>query len=167
MIDVVVDDLAFVEADAILRPADERLEPLTPAMTRLDQQGGERFTRLRTVQAPLQAGAAVVTGGGDLISPFVVHLVLQDEQESGGAALVRRALRAAWQQAAAWQLERLAAPLVGAGPGRLSDEEAAQLIAESFAAAVAPSGDARSLRIVVERDADRERVEAVVQRFRR
>ena len=78
MIDVVVDDLAFVEADAILRPADERLGPLTPAMTRLDQQGGERFARLRTVQTPLQAGAAVVTGGGDLTTPFVVHLVLQE-----------------------------------------------------------------------------------------
>ena len=30
MIEVVVDDLAFVEADAILRPADDTLAPLTP-----------------------------------------------------------------------------------------------------------------------------------------
>ena len=167
MIDVVVDDLAFVEADAILRPADERLGPLTPAMTRLDQQGGERFARLRTVQTPLQAGAAVVTGGGDLTTPFVVHLVLQDEQEAGDVALVRRVLRAAWQQAAAWQLDRIATPLVGAGPGRLSDEESAQIIAESFLAAAPSGSDARTLRIVVERDADRELIEAAVQRFRR
>ena len=40
MIEVVVDDLAFVEADAILRPADDTLAPLTPAMKRLDLQAG-------------------------------------------------------------------------------------------------------------------------------
>lgn len=166
MIDVVVDDLAFIDADAILRPADGHLAPLTPAMSRVDQHGGEAFARLRTVQSPLQAGAAVVTGGGGLASPFVVHLVLQDEQEQGDASLVRRALRAAWQQAAAWQLDRLAAPLVGAGPGRLSDEEAAELLVETFAAAD-EAGGSRALRIVVEREPDRERVEAVVKRFRR
>ena len=42
MIEVVVDDLAFVEADAILRPADDTLAPLTPAMKRLDLQAAER-----------------------------------------------------------------------------------------------------------------------------
>ena len=66
MIEVVVDDLAFVEADAILRPADDTLAPLTPAMKRLDLQAGARFATLCQVQSPLDAGAAVVTGGGDL-----------------------------------------------------------------------------------------------------
>jgi hypothetical protein len=47
MIEVVVDDLAFVEADAILRPADDTLAPLTPAMKRLDLQAGARFATLR------------------------------------------------------------------------------------------------------------------------
>ena len=75
--------------------------------------------------------------------------------------------RAAWQQAAAWQLDRIATPLVGAGPGRLSDEESAHIIAESFLAAAPSGSDARTLRIVVERDADRELIEAAVQRFRR
>ena len=83
MIEVVVDDLAFVEADAILRPADDTLAPLTPAMKRLDLQAGARFAALCQVQSPLDAGAAVVTGGGDLSAPLVVHLVLQDADGSG------------------------------------------------------------------------------------
>src|SRR4029077_19278017 len=53
MIEVVVDDLAFVEADAILRPADDTLAPLTPAMKRLDLQAGARFATLCQVQSPL------------------------------------------------------------------------------------------------------------------
>ena len=67
---IVVDDLAFVEADAVLRPADASLQALTPAMRRLDEQGGERFAGLRRVGMPLDAGAAVVTGGGELTAPF-------------------------------------------------------------------------------------------------
>ena len=140
MIEVVVDDLAFVEADAILRPADDTLAPLTPAMKRLDLQAGARFAALCQVQSPLDAGAAVVTGGGDLSAPLVVHLVLQDADGSGGLEVIRRALRSAWQQAAAWQLERIAAPLIGVGPGRLSIEDAAELLGESFPGRAAGSG---------------------------
>lgn len=167
MITVVVDDLAFVEADAVLRPADERLGALTPATARLDQQAGERFAALRTVQSPLRAGAAVVTGSGELTAPFVVHVVLQDDLDPGGRSTVQRALRSAWQQAAAWQLERLAAPLVGAGPGRLSDDEAAELLASSFADAAGQPDGPRSLTIVVEREADRTALEALIRRYDR
>ncbi len=167
MITVVVDDLAFIEADAVLRPSDERLGALSPAITRLDRQAGERFAALRTVQSPLRAGAAVVTGGGDLTAPFVVHLVLQDELESGDRGTVQRALRSAWQQAAAWQLERLATPLVGAGPGRLSDEESAELLAASFAEAGARGAGAQSLTIVVDREEDRVSLDALVRRYAR
>jgi O-acetyl-ADP-ribose deacetylase (regulator of RNase III) len=167
VISVVVDDLAFVEADAVLRPADERLGALTPAVTRLDQQGGERFAALRKVQAPLRAGAAVVTGGGELTAPFVVHLVLQDDLDSGDRSTVQRALRSAWQQASAWQLERLAAPLVGAGPGRLGNEEAAELLAASFADAAGEKDGPHSLTIVLEREADREVIAALVRKYTR
>jgi hypothetical protein len=54
--------------------------------------------------------------------------------------------------------------LVGAGAGQLTVEEAATLLAETFprpGAAEHPS----ELRIVVERDDERETVEAIVRRF--
>ena len=40
MIRVVVDDLGFFPADAIVRPATTQLEPTTPALRRLEQMGG-------------------------------------------------------------------------------------------------------------------------------
>ncbi|HEX5634011.1 MAG TPA: macro domain-containing protein [Gemmatimonadales bacterium] len=163
MIDVVVDDLAFVEADAILRPADDALAPVTPATVKVDLQAGPRFAAVCRVNAPLDAGAAVVTGGGDLEAPLVIHCVLQDAEQPGGRELVRRALLSAWQRAADWKLERLAAPPVGMGPGRLSLEEATALLVETFPR----TGDApRSLRIVVEREDDRATVDAVIRRVR-
>jgi O-acetyl-ADP-ribose deacetylase (regulator of RNase III) len=163
VIDVVVDDLAFVEADAVLRPADDGLAPVTPATVRLDLQAGPRFAAVCRVSAPLDAGAAVVTGSGDLPAPLVIHCVLQDAERAGGREVVRRALLSAWQRAADWQLERLAAPPLGMGPGRLSLEESAALIAETFPRAGAAP---RSLSIVVEREDDRETVAAVIRRLR-
>ena len=165
MILVVVDDLAFVTADAVVRAADETLNPVSPEMSRLDRQAGERFATLRRVSTPLDAGAAVVTGGGDLPAPFVLHVVVRHRNVGTGREVVRRALVSAWQRAGDWGLSRIAAPLVGAGAGQLSLEESAELLAETF-----PDPDQggcpSELRIVVERDEDRALVEAIVRRRR-
>ena len=163
MIAVIVDDLAFVQADAVLRPADERLEPVTPAMAALDRHAGERFAALRRVSAPLAAGAAVVTGSGDLAAPLVLHVVIRDQTAATGREVVRRALVSAWQRAADWGLDSLAAPLVGAGAGQLAPEEAAELLVETFP----PAGSPGRLSIVVDREDERALVAAVVERSRR
>ena len=163
VIRVVVDDLAFVEADAILRPADAALAALTPAMRRLDEQGGAAFALLRRVGMPLDAGAAVITGGGDLAAPLVVHLILQDSTTPASRDTIRRALVSAWERAAEWQLAAVAAPPVGVGPGQLALEESVALMAQTF-----PRGDGTTpgaLTIVVERDHERETAEAVLRRF--
>jgi O-acetyl-ADP-ribose deacetylase (regulator of RNase III) len=163
VIRVVVDDLARVAADAIVRAADEILDPVTPGMSRLDRQAGERFAALRRVATRLGAGAAVVTGGGELTAPFVLHVVIRDGGAPAGRDVVRRALVSAWQRAADWELGTIAAPLVGAGAGQLTVEDAALLLAETFR----DRGDGRypsALSIVVEREEDRAVVEAVVQR---
>jgi O-acetyl-ADP-ribose deacetylase (regulator of RNase III) len=77
---------------------------------------------------------------------------------------VRRALLSAWQRAGDWALGVVAAPLVGAGPGQLTIEEAATLLAETFPRAGAAAHPSE-LRIVVERDDERETVEAILRRI--
>jgi O-acetyl-ADP-ribose deacetylase (regulator of RNase III) len=162
VIQVSVEDLALTRADAVLRPADETLEPITDDISRLDRQAGPRFAEQRRLSAPLKAGAAVVTGSGDLASPFVLHVIIQDADCRVGRDIVRRGLQSAWQRAADWELGVIAAPLVGAGAGQLSVEEAATLLVETFPPET--RGCPFELRIVLERDADRELVEAIVRR---
>lgn len=163
MIRVVVDDLAGVAVDAVLRPADQSLDPVTPAISRLDRQAGERFEAQRRVTTPLEAGAAVVTGGGDLKAPFVLHVVIRDSSSPVGREVVRRALVSAWQRATDWGLGTIAAPLVGAGAGQLSMEEAAALLAETFPRNASERPPAE-LHIVVEREEERAMVEAILRR---
>jgi O-acetyl-ADP-ribose deacetylase (regulator of RNase III) len=163
VITVVVDDLASLRVDAVVRPAGESLEPLTAVASRLDQLGGQHFVAQFQVTSPLEAGAAVVTSGGDLVAPFVIHVVLADSAKPMAPTTVRRALVSAWQQAGAWGLGRIAAPLLGTEGGPLSLEQSATLLAETFP----PPGTADSpaeLCIVVNRQEDRDAVEAIVRR---
>lgn len=162
MIQVIVDDLALTQADAVVRPADETLGPVTPAISRLDEQAGPRFAEQRRLNFPLKAGAAVVTGSGDLTAPFVLHVVIRDSDSGVGREVVRRALVSAWQRATDWELGTIATPLVGAGVGQLTLEEAATLLAETFPPG--PGGCPSELHIVVDGDADKELVEAIVRR---
>jgi O-acetyl-ADP-ribose deacetylase (regulator of RNase III) len=163
VIQVVVDDLALAQADAVLRPTDETLSPLSETISRLDQQAGPRFAEQRRLSSPLKAGSAVVTGGGALTAPFVLHAVIRDAESQGGREIVRQALVSAWQRATDWELKVIATPLVGADAGHLSAEEAATLLAQTFPSA---EGSFPSvLQIIVERDAEREMVEAIVRRI--
>jgi len=158
-----MDDLAALPVDAVLRPADESLEPLAEAVARLDRIAGQRFAEQHRVTSPLEAGAAVVTGGGDLPAPFVIHVVIRDADRPVAPATVRRALISAWHQAGEWGLGRIAAPLVGVDGGRLSLEESANLLVETFPRPGAADHPAE-LCIVVERQEDRDAVEAIVRR---
>ena len=160
MIRVVVGDLAREPVDAVLRPADATLAAVGAAAARLDELGGPRFTAQRRTTTPLEAGAAVVTGAGDLAAAYAVHVVVADERGAAGRDQIRRALVSAWQRAEDWGLARVAAPLVGAGSGQLTVEEAASLLAETFPR---DAGAGRELRIVVEAG-ERDAVEAIVGR---
>ena len=55
VITVIVDDLAFLAVDAVVRPADESLAPLTSEGSRLDRLAGERFAAQRIRGAILDA----------------------------------------------------------------------------------------------------------------
>lgn len=164
MIEVSVDDLAFMEVDAVLRPAGERLEAVTPAIARLDERGGAAFKDQRRLNTPLEPGAAVVTGGGELAARLVVHAVVQSPTRNPDSDIVRRALTSAWQRCGDWGIRSLAAPLVGAGAGQLSEEEALSLLAETFRAHRQRSDQPESLTIVVEQEEERTRLLALLER---
>ncbi len=163
MIRVVVDDLASVPADAVVRPTTAALEPLTPELRRLEQIGGPAFWQQLHVEKPLDVGVAVVTGAGDLAAEFVIHAIIRSEEEPVSRDGVRRALRSVVQRATDWQLSTIAVPLMGTGPGNLSHEDAAGLLVDAFAGDLRHATHPSDVCIVVETDEDREVVEALIR----
>jgi len=155
VIRVVVDDIAFVQADAVIRPATATLEPTSSALRHLEQVGGPSLQRQSQVQQALAVGAAVVTGGGELPTEFVIHAVVRSITEPVSSAGIRRALTSALQRAVDWHFARVTLPPLGTGAGNLSVEDAAQVMVEVLGRHLAAAPYPTDVTIVVEREEDK------------
>ena len=165
MIRVVVDDLAFVSADALVRPATGELEPTTPSLRRLEQVGGPAFFNQLRVSQELVVGAAVVTGGGDLPAELVIHAIIRTRDEGVSRPGVRRALISTLQRAVDWRLARIAMPPMGTGAGNLAIEDVAKLTCDVLSTHMAGAAYPSEVSIVVETEADREVFDALLRRL--
>jgi O-acetyl-ADP-ribose deacetylase (regulator of RNase III) len=163
VIRVVVDDLAFVEADALVRPATATLEPVSAGLRRLEQLGGPAFQQQIASAARLAVGAAVVTGAGDLTAELVIHAVIMSDEEPVTPSGLRHTITSIVQRAVDWELSRIATPLLGIGPGHLALEDAARILVDSFASDTRHTTYPRELCIVVESDEEREIVDACIR----
>ncbi len=165
MIRAVVDDLAFLAADALVRPATTRLDSTTPVVRRLETVGGAEFSSRMQIQKELAVGAAVVTAsGGDLAAEFVIHAVIQSDTEPVTRDGVARAWRSVLQRAQEWEFANLTTPPLGTGAGNLSLEDAADIMVQILTAHRGTAAFPADVAIVVERPEDRAAVEAVLRR---
>jgi O-acetyl-ADP-ribose deacetylase (regulator of RNase III) len=81
-------------------------------------------------QGPVEAGTAVVTGGGLLAAPYLIHAVAIGHELRGDPARLRGALDAALSMAARLSLQRVAMTPIGLERGAFTPEEAAALLIE-------------------------------------
>ena len=162
MIHVVVDDLAFVQADAVVRPATDNLEPSAPTLTQLEQACGSRFGEQLTMREPLAIGAATVTGGGELATQFVIHTIIRSGSEPVTQKGVRRALVSALERADAWRFRSVALPLLGTGPGDLSPGDAAAIVCDVLKTHTRDHNFPSDIRIVVQSHDDKDVLERML-----
>ena len=128
MIEVRVDDLAFYEGDAIVRPVNAMLQATTPVMRRLEQAAGPGLPDIVRLSQPLPVGAAVVTGAGDLGVELLVHGVVSSNEEPVTRATVRLALMSALQRAVAFEIREIGMAPFGLGAGNLDIEDCADVM---------------------------------------
>ncbi len=131
MIRVVVEDLASIPADAVVRPATASLAPSSPALRRLEQVGGAALREALTLHEELEVGAAVVTPGGGLAAELVIHaVILSADRPDVTPRGVELALTGVLQRANDFELARIAMPPVGAGPDHLALEDAIRVLGQ-------------------------------------
>lgn len=131
-LEVTVDDLAFVDADAVVCPVSGTQHATTSLLRRLQLAAGGPLGRHLASAEPLPVGSAVVTGGGELTARLLVLAVVQDETEPASVRSVHRALLSALQRASAWQLERVAVPPFGLGAGNLDIDTSAEVMVRTI-----------------------------------
>ena len=115
MIRIVVADPLDVEAEGLVRPVGADLEGATPWSREVGIEAGEGALAGLRAQGDLPAGAAVVTPGGALPVPFLIHAVLASADEPPTDTGVLRALRNSLRRASEWEMERLVLPPLGSG----------------------------------------------------
>ena len=128
MIRVCIDDLAFFDGEAIVRPVNEDLGATTPLLRRLEVAAGSQLHDQIRLQEPLPVGAAVVTSAGALSTQLLVNAVVMSRTERVTVDSVRRALTSALQRVESWQIKQIAIPPFGLGAGNLEIEESARVM---------------------------------------
>jgi len=123
-------ELLDLSVAAFIRTVGTDLEPCTARDGSLGERAGSGvLDRLRAFgEVPI--GGVLVTPGGGLPVPYLLHLVVRSQDEPISESGVSRALRNALHQAAEWQMERVGLHLPGVGPGCLDTEVAARLLFE-------------------------------------
>jgi O-acetyl-ADP-ribose deacetylase (regulator of RNase III) len=129
-IDVWQGEVAELEVDAIIVPANESLFMTSPLARSVKRTAGEEVELEAVRQGPVDLGSAVVTGGGNLVTPYLIHAVAVGHELRDDAASVRSALDAAFDIAARLSLPRVAMTPIGPERGAFTVEEAAALLAE-------------------------------------
>jgi len=147
-IDVWQGEIAELEVDALIVPATESLFMTIPVARAVKRRSGESVERDAVEQGPIEAGSAVVTSGGDLAAPYIIHAVAVGHDNRPDADRVRRAIHAAFEIAARLGLHRLATAPIGVDRGVFSPEEGAALMAEVLASR-SSSGDSLPSSLVV------------------
>ena len=138
-IDVWQGDIAELEVDAIVVGANESLFMTAGAAASVKRRGGSQVERAAVDQGPLSPGQAVVTGGGTLAAPYVIHAVAVGHDRIPDPVRLRSAVRAALAFAEPLQLHRIAVGLLGVEHGAFAPEAAADALVPALLEAAAGS----------------------------
>lgn len=117
--------LGSVPADAVVRPIRSDGAALTAAGRLLEVGAGSSVLERLEAGGDLPVGGAVLTSGGELATPFIIHVVLQSPSEPVSVATVRLALLNVLRRAVDWELESIVLPPLGTGAGNLDAEDVA------------------------------------------
>ena len=147
-IDVWQGEIAELEVDAIIVPANESLFMTHPAARAIRRVAGEGVEREAVQQGPIQPGTAVVTGAGNLAAAYVIHAVAVGHELKGSREELIAALHAAFEIAARLSLMRVAMAPIGTERGVFTPEESAGALVEVLEER-SRSGDAIPASLVV------------------
>lgn len=135
---VEVGDLLANDADALIRPLNAQLDPISAVGQRIEDAMGHEVGERIQQMGEFPVGGAFITPAGELSARFVIHVVVQSAEEPTTGNGVRRALVNGCRRAEEWGIGSLALPLVGVTPGALDPIEAASLMVAALEEGQAP-----------------------------
>ncbi len=127
-IDVWQGEIAELEVDALIVPANESLFMTAGPAASVKRHGGEIVERAAVDQGPILSGGAVVSPGGVLAASYVIHTVAVGHDLRADPDRLRAALAAAFDFVRPLQLRRVALTLLGTERGAFTPEDSAAIV---------------------------------------
>lgn len=149
MIEVLLAEVGELRAEAIVRSVSAGLDADTPFSREVELLAGSDMTDRLQAMGEFPVGAAVITPSGTLDSPFLIHVVLQSNEEPVSAEGVKAALKNGLRRAEEWGLESVIIPPLGTGAGNLDLETVASIMVPILRDYVAEAEGPRSVTIAV------------------
>jgi len=127
-IDVWQGEIAQLEVDALVVPANESLFMTSGPAASVRLLGGEEIERAAVQQGPGAAGTAVATPAGGLAAAYVIHAIGVGHDRIADRERLASAIRAALDHAEPLQLRRMAFSLIGVEHGAFVPADAADVL---------------------------------------
>ena len=137
-IDVWQGEIAELEVDALVVGSSESLFMTGGAAGGVKRLGGADIESAAVAQGPIEPGRAVVTTGGQLAAPYVIHAVAVGHDRRADGERLRSAVHAALAFCEPLRLHRVAIGALGTEFGAFRVEEAADLLVAAILEAAAP-----------------------------
>ncbi len=144
-IDVWQGEIADLEVDALIVPANESLFMTAGAAASVRRHGGDEIERDAVGQGPAAAGTAIATHAGSLAAAYVIHAVGVGHERRADPERLSVAIRAALGFAVPLQLRRIATALIGTEHGAFTAPDAAEILLAEIERAEAAGIPAESI----------------------
>jgi O-acetyl-ADP-ribose deacetylase (regulator of RNase III) len=156
-------EISELEVDALVIPASESLFMTAPVAAAVKRYAGEEVERAAVAQGPVEAGATVVTGGGRLAAPYIVHTVGVGHELRPDVDRLRAGIDAALAAVEHLGLRRIAMAPLGTERGVFPPDEAAEILMGAVAEHVGRDGSTlASVVIAVSRSDELEAFRAAI-----
>src|SRR3954454_5786552 len=129
-VEVLEADITKLEVDAIANAANTRLAHGGGVAGAIVRAGGRVIQEESDRRAPIELGAAVATGAGELPSRWVIHAATMELGGPTSADVIRRATAATLWKAEELNARSLALVAFGTGVGGFPLDEAAEIEAD-------------------------------------
>ncbi|HET8587843.1 MAG TPA: macro domain-containing protein [Candidatus Limnocylindria bacterium] len=157
-IDVWQGEIADLEVDGIVLPANESLFMTSALAAAVKRRAGIRVEQAAVAQGPIRAGNAVVTEGGDLAAPYLIHAVAVGHDRLADPTRLAAATAAALTAADALGLRTLAVANLGSGQGVFAPADSAAIIVAEILRHAEAGSNIESIVLTVASAAERSSV---------
>jgi len=119
-------DITALKVDAIVNAANNHFWMGSGVAGAIRRKGGDVIEKEAVAQGPVPVGEAVITAGGALLAPHVIHAAAMGQDLQTDEEKVRCATRNSFRRMEENNLVSIALPALGTGVGGLSLPFAAQ-----------------------------------------